>query len=232
MYPQTETAYRTPAARGMTADQTEAFLGRVYRWMAVGLGITGVTAMGIASSPEALALIFGTPLYFGLIIAQLLLVMAFSPLVGRVSSLVAGGLFSVYAALTGATLSVIFLRYQLGSIATAFFVTAGSFAGLSAYGLLTRRSLTSWGSFLFMGLFGVVIASVVNMFIGSGAIAWIVSLASVVVFTGLIAYDTQKLKDLAPVAGPNGAIHGALLLYLDFINLFLALLRLFGSRRD
>lgn len=229
---QTVSAYRTPAASGLTAGETEAFLGRVYRWMAVGLGITGVTAMGVASSPEALALIFGTPLFFGLIIAQFLIVMAFSPLVGKVSPVVAGVMFSVYAALTGATLSVIFLRYEIGSIAATFFITAGSFAGLSAYGLLTRRSLTSWGSFLFMGLFGIILASVVNIFLGSAMIQWIVSLVSVVVFTGLIAYDTQRLKDLAPVAGPNGAVHGALLLYLDFINLFLALLRLFGSRRD
>lgn len=229
---QTATAYRTPARTGLTADETETFLGQVYRWMAVGLGITGATAMGVASSPEALALIFGTPLYLGLIIAQFILVMAISPLVGKLSKPVAGGLFMLYSALTGATLSVIFLRYQIGSIATTFFVTAGSFAGLSAFGLLTRKSLTSWGSFLFMGLFGIVLASVVNIFIGSAAIQWVMSVASVVVFTGLIAYDTQRLKDLAPVAGRNGAIHGALMLYLDFINLFLALLRLFGSRRD
>ena len=232
MYQQTVSAYRSPVAVGLTAGETEAFLGRVYRWMAVGLGITGVTAMGVASSPEALALIFGTPLYLGLIIAQFVLVMAFSPLVGKVSPLAAGAMFALYSALTGATLSVIFLRYEAGSIAATFFVTAGSFAGLSAYGLLTRRSLTSLGSFLFMGLFGVVLASVVNVFLGSAAIEWIVSLASVVVFTGLIAYDTQRLKDLAPVAGRNGAVHGALMLYLDFLNLFLSLLRLFGARRD
>lgn len=229
---QTTTAYRTPARVGLSPDETNAFLGRVYRWMAVGLGITGVTAFGVASSPELLTLIFGTPLYLGLIIAQLVLVMALSPLVSKVSAPVAGGLFALYSALTGATLSVIFLRYELGSIASTFFVTGGAFAGLSAYGLLTRRSLSSWGSFLFMGLLGIVLASVVNMFVGSSAMQWLVSVASVVIFTGLIAYDTQKLKDLAPVAGPNGAIHGALVLYLDFINLFLSLLRLFGSRRD
>jgi|JI6StandDraft_1071083.scaffolds.fasta_scaffold228104_2 FtsH-binding integral membrane protein len=229
---QTVSAYRSPAASGLTAGETEAFLGRVYRWMAVGLGITGVTAMLVASSPAMIALIFGTPLYFGLFIAQLLMVMAFSPLVNRVSAVTAGVMFAAYAALTGMTLSVIFLRYQAGSIATTFFITAGSFAGLSAFGLLTRRSLASWGSFLFMGLFGIVLASVVNIFLGSGMLQWVLSLASVLVFTGLIAYDTQRLKDLAPVAGPNGAINGALLLYLDFINLFLSLLRLFGSRRD
>lgn len=226
------TAYRTPAAIGWSNTQTETFLARVYRWMAIGLGITGVTAMGVASSEALRQLIFGTPLFFALIIGQLVLAMAFTPLVGRVSTPVAGGLFALYAALTGATLSSIFWRYTEGSIAATFFVTAGSFAAMSAWGLLTRRSLASWGSFLFMGLFGIVIASVVNLFLGSTMIMWVVSLASVVVFTGLIAYDTQRLKDLAPSAGPNGAIHGALMLYLDFINLFLALLRLFGSRRD
>lgn len=226
------TAYRSPAAIGWSNAETETFLGRVYRWMAVGLGITGATAMAVASSQEAIQLIFGTPLFMGLIIGQFVLALAFTPLVGRVSTPVAGGLFALYAAMTGATLSSVFLRYTGGSIAATFFVTAGSFAALSAWGLLTRQSLASWGSFLFMGLFGVVIASVVNLFIGSTMIMWVVSLASVVVFTGLIAYDTQRLKDLAPHAGRNGAIHGALLLYLDFINLFLALLRLFGSRRD
>jgi FtsH-binding integral membrane protein len=204
--------------------------------MAVGLGITGATAMGLATwasaSPENLQLIYGSPLMLGLCIAQFVLVMAFTPLIGKVSTPVAGGLFALYAALTGATLSSIFLRYTGGSIAATFFVTAGSFAGMSAWALLTRKSLSSWGSFLFMGLLGIVIASVVNIFLASGMLLWVLSVASVVVFTGLIAYDTQRLKDLAPVAGRNGAIHGALLLYLDFVNLFLALLRLFGSRRD
>jgi FtsH-binding integral membrane protein len=127
---QTVSAYRSPAASGLTAGETEAFLGRVYRWMAVGLGITGATAMLVASSPTLIALIFGTPLYFGLFIAQLVMVMAFSPLVSRVSAVTAGAMFTAYAALTGMTLSVIFLRYQAGSIATTFFITAGSFAGL------------------------------------------------------------------------------------------------------
>lgn len=225
-------AYRSPSAVGWTNTETETFLARVYRWMALGLGITGVTAMAVASSPEAVALVFGTPLYLGLIIAQFVLALIFTPLVGRVSTPVAGGIFALYAALTGATLSSVFLRYTGGSVAATFFVTAGTFASLSAWALLTRRSLASWGSFLFMGLWGIVLASIVNLFLGSSMIAWVASVAGVVVFTGLIAYDTQRLKDLAPHAGPNGAIHGALLLYLDFINLFLSLLRLFGSRRD
>lgn len=227
--PQTQSPYRVPLA-GSGVD-TEAFLARVYRWMALGLGATGITAMAVGASPDLQRLIFGTPVFWVLIVAQLVLVMAFRPLVQKLSPLVAGGVFVLYAALTGCTLGSIFLIYTATSIAGTFFATAGAFAALSAYGLLTRRSLASWGSFLFMGLIGVVIASVVNIFLHSAPMSWLISCAGVVVFTGLVAYDTQRIKELAAFTGEKGALQGALMLYLDFINLFMFMLRLFGGRR-
>jgi FtsH-binding integral membrane protein len=143
-------------------------------------------------------------------------------------------LFIGYSALNGLTLSVIFLVYTADSIASTFFVTAAMFAAMSAYGAMTRKDLTSWGSFLFMGLIGIVIASIVNIFMKSDGVSWVVSAIGVIVFTGLTAYDTWKIKALA-AAGQEGrkpAILGALTLYLDFINLFLMLLRFMGGRRD
>ena len=149
----------------------------------------------------------------------------------------AAGLFYVYAILNGLTLSVVFLIYTKGSIATTFFVTAGTFAGMSAYGYITKRDLTSVGNFMMMGLFGLIIASVVNMFMRSEMIYWVTTYAGILIFVGLTAYDTQKIKELNVIgnAGTDEdhkeAIHGALILYLDFINLFLYLLRLLGRRR-
>ncbi len=221
-----------------SVETTNSFLGRVYRTMALGLGVTGVVAMLVASSPAALEyLVMNRGVMFMLIIAQLVMVFAFTGLLSRVSAAVAGAMFFAYAALTGVTFSTIFLIYTHGSIAGTFFVTAGAFAGLSAYGALTKRDLSGMGSFLFMGLIGLVLASVVNIFLGSPAIYWLTTFMGVIVFTGLAAYDTAKLKQLAAtsdVSGDRGrklALQGALMLYLDFINLFLMLLRLFGNRR-
>ncbi len=150
------------------------------------------------------------------------------------SSATAGGLFLLYSALNGATLSVVLLVYTGASVALAFVSTAGTFAAMSVYATVTRKDLSSWGSFLFMGLIGIVIASVVNIFLASSMVTFVVSCASVVVFTGLTAYDTQKLRAFARAGGGTGgvAVNGALALYLDFVNLFLALLRLFGGRRS
>ena len=212
--------------------ETEGFLSRVYTWMAGGLAVTGLTALAVSSSAEAVRLLFTTPLMWGLLIAQFVMVVAFAPLAARVSPAVAGAMFLAYSALTGATLSSIFLVYTATSIAATFFVTAGAFAAMSAYGALTKRSLASWGAFLFMGLVGIILASIVNIFLASAAVQWIASMAGVVVFTGLAAYDTQRIKEVGDEAGPNAAVQGALTLYLDFINLFLMLLRLFGGRRD
>lgn len=226
---------RTAARVLATADVERRFLAAVYRWMALGLAVTAGVAWLVAGSQAALELVFGTRfLLGGLMLAELGLVVALSAAVHRLSAGLAGALFLVYSALNGVTLSAIFLVYTQGSIASAFLVAAGAFGAMSVYGTVTRRDLSSWSSFLFMGLLGVVIAGVVNLFLQSDAVAFVVSCASVVVFTGLTAYDTQKLRAWARSGGGAVAaapVSGALSLYLDFVNLFLALLRLFGRRR-
>ncbi|HTP26358.1 MAG TPA: Bax inhibitor-1/YccA family protein [Anaeromyxobacteraceae bacterium] len=206
----------------------------VYRWMTLGLAITALVGYSVATSEAALRLVVGNRLvFFGLIIAELGLVIALSAAANRLSLGAAGGLFLLYSALNGATLAVVFLVYTGSSIATAFITTAGTFGAMSVYGTVTRRDLSSWRSFLFMGLVGVVIASFVNVFLHSGLMSFVVSCAAVVVFTGLTAYDTQKLRAFARSGGGSVSmpVNGALALYLDFVNLFLALLRLLGRRR-
>jgi FtsH-binding integral membrane protein len=193
--------------------------------------------LAVASSPAALNFVFGNSFVFiGLMIAELLLVMAFAPVAARVSAGTASAMFFGYAALSGVTFSAIFLRYTMGSIGGTFLVTGGMFASISAYGAVTRRDLTSLGSFCVMGLVGLIIASIVNVFLASSMLYWLTTFMGVIVFTGLTAYDTAKLKDLGTrVDGQDAvskaALQGALILYLDFINLFLMLLRLFGGRR-
>jgi uncharacterized protein len=212
-----------------------AFMAGVYRWMTVGLAATALVAFAVASSPAALSFVFGSRLvFFGLIIAELGLVITLSAAVNRLSAPVAGALFLAYSALNGVTLSAVLLMYTGTSVAGAFAATAGTFGAMSVYATVTRRDLSSWGSFLFMGLIGVVIASLVNLFLRSSMMSFVISCAGVVVFTGLAAYDTQKLRALAASGGGTGAlaVNGALRLYLDFVNLFLSLLRLLGGRRD
>jgi FtsH-binding integral membrane protein len=212
-----------------------AFIAKVYRWMALGLALTAGVAWAVASSQAALELIvLNRWIFYGLMIAEFGLVIALSAAVNRLSAPAAGALFLLYSALNGATLSVVLIIYTSSSVASAFLVTAGTFAAMSAYGTLTKRDLTSWSSFLMMGLLGVVIASVVNIFLRSAMMEFVLSCAAVLVFTGLTAYDTQKLRAYARAGGAAVAaapISGALSLYLDFINLFLAILRLFGDRR-
>jgi uncharacterized protein len=225
-----------PATLGRaTADVERRFLAAVYRWMALGLTVTASVAWLVAGSEAAIQIVFGTRfLLMGLMIAELGLVVALSAAVHRLSAGTAGALFVLYSALNGVTLSAIFLVYTHASIASAFLVAASAFGAMSVYGTVTRRDLSSWSSFLFMGLIGVVIAGVVNLFLRSDAVAFVISCASVVVFTGLTAYDTQKLRAWARAGGGEVAaapVSGALSLYLDFVNLFLALLRLFGRRR-
>lgn len=205
--------------------------------MSLGLATTGLVALAVVSSPAAMAMIFGNPmLFFGLVIAELVLVFAFAPIATRVSAAVATAMFFGYAALSGVTFSVIFLRYTAGSIGGTFVITGGMFAGLSAYGAISKRDLTSIGSFCIMGLWGLVLGSIVNVFLGSPMLYWLTTFMGVIVFTGLTAYDTGKLKQLGAHAGAGEArtklaLQGALILYLDFINLFLMLLRVFGGRR-
>lgn len=214
------------------------FIRRVYNWMGLGLATTALVALYTASSPGLLGMILGNSLvFFGLIIGQLGLVIVLSAAIQRLQASTATLLFFLYSALTGLTLSVIFLAYTRASIASTFFVTAGTFGVMSFYGYTTQRDLTSWGSFLFMGLIGIILASVVNIFLHNETVYWVVTYAGILIFVGLTAYDTQTLKQMA-VRGfadeeteRKSAVMGALRLYLDFINLFLMLLRIMGNRR-
>lgn len=208
--------------------------------MTIGLAVTSVVAYGVANSPAISSLIFSNSMVLILlIVAQFGLVIAISAAIHKMSAGTATGLFILYSALTGATLSSIFVVYPIASIATAFFVTTGTFLAMSLYGAITKRDLTSFGSFLFMGLIGIIIAMLVNIFLKSTMMNFIISCLGVLIFTGLTAYDTQKLRAFgaaAPlddtVAIRRGAILGALTLYLDFVNLFLMFLRFFGFSRD
>jgi FtsH-binding integral membrane protein len=218
-----------------SSDVERRFMASVYRWMTLGLGLTALVAFLVAGSEDALRFVIGNRfVFFGLMIAELGLVFAISAAVHRLSAAAAGGLFLLYSAMNGATLSVVLLVYTGSSVALAFVTTAGTFGAMSVFATVTRRDLSSWSSFLFMGLIGIVIASLVNMFLHSSAMSFVISCAAVVVFTGLAAYDTQKLRALARAGGGSAAmpVNGALALYLDFVNLFLALLRLLGNRRD
>ena len=211
-----------------------SLIRQVYAWMGAGLTITALLALVTVSSPTLLNAITGNRLiFYGLVFGELGLVITLAGAINRLSATAATLLFIAYSALNGVTLSVIALVYTANSIASTFVITAGMFGAMSAYGYMTRRDLTSWGSFLFMGLIGVVIASVVNIFVGSSTVSWFISGIGIIVFTGLTAYDTWKIKAMAAggVGGRKPAILGALTLYLDFINLFLMLLRFTGSRR-
>jgi FtsH-binding integral membrane protein len=207
---------------------------QVYAWMGAGLTLTALLAVMTVSSPSMLQLVIGNRLvFFGLIIGELALVVVLSAAINRLSAAMAILLFITYASLNGVTLSVIFLAYTAESIASTFLITGGMFGAMSAYGYLTRRDLTSWGSFLFMGLIGIAIASLVNIFFVGSILYWVTTYCGIIVFTGLTAYDTQKIKafTLRGEGGTKPAVLGALTLYLDFINLFLMLLRIFGRRR-
>jgi FtsH-binding integral membrane protein len=218
-------------------DRVSAFLSAVYGWMCAGLAITATTAWLIAGSPTLVSAIAANRLLFwGLMIAQLGIVFVLSARVQRLGASTASLLFILYSALTGVTISFMLLVFTGESVATTFLVTAGMFGGLATYGTMTRRSLAGLGQFLFMGLLGVVLASIVGMFWHSDGLQFVVSFIGVIVFTGLAAYDAQRLKTMA-LTTPEGqigsyAIVGALALYLDFINLFLFLLRFTGSRRE
>ena len=233
----TQRFFNEATFRGFDAvERVPAFMRAVYGWMAAGLALTAITAWLVASSQTVVDVIATNPwLFWGLAIAQLGLVVVLSACVDRLASSTAAALFVAYSGLTGVTLSFVLLAYAGESVATTFVVTAGMFGGMAAYGATTRRSLTGARQFLFMGLIGVVLASLVGLFWHSDALQFGISLAGVVVFAGLAAYDAQRLTTMAE-AVPAGqasacAISGALALYLDFVNLFLSLLRLVGRRR-
>lgn len=219
-------------------EETRRFLIRVYGWMALGLLLSATVAFVTLSTPTLLLAIVNNPVvFFGLIIAELAAVWSFGSIASRFSSSVAAAVFMLYAVMNGLTFSVVLLVYTGGSVASTFVVCAGMFAALSVYGLTTQRDLTGLGSLMFMGLVGIILASAVNLFMQSDMVSWMTGFIGVVVFTGLTAYDTQKVVRLN-VLGNEGsdddrkeALTGALILYLDFVNLFLSLLRLFGRRR-
>ncbi len=227
--------------RTQTQIRVNEFIRSVYNWMAIGLSLTGFVAFYVSNSEFLSRLIFGNQLvFFGLIISELVLVFSLAARVNKMQASTATGMFILYAALNGITLSAIFLIYTRSSITSTFFISAATFIACSIYGMTTKRDLTSLGSFMVMGLFGIIIASVVNLFIRSSGMSLIISYIGVFVFIGLTAYDTQKLKTMA-LSQPSdleagvvrkGAILGAFILYLDFINLFLMLLRILGTGRN
>ncbi len=217
-------------------ERVTSFLKRVYGWMFVGLSVTAGVALFVASQPALVQAVARTGfLFFALVIAQIGLVVWISARVNSLAPRTAAGLFLLYSALNGVTFAVILLAYTGESIASAFITTAGMFGALALYGSMTKRSLVGLGQFAFMGLIGIVIASLVGLFWQNDTLQFMISAIGVIVFTGLTAYDAQRLKAMAlQVEGPQAgsyAIGGALALYLDFINLFLMILRLFGNRR-
>jgi len=217
-------------------ERITSFLRAVYGWMFVGLLVTAGVAVLVASEPVLVrAIVTNRLLFLGLVIAQLGLVYWISARAATLKPSTSAALFLVYSATNGITFSVVLLAFTGASIASAFVTTAGTFGALALYGTLTKRSLVGLGQFAFMGLIGIVIASVVGLFWQNDALQFLISTCGVIVFTGLTAYDAQKLKAMALAAeGPqvgSYAISGALSLYLDFVNLFLMILRLFGGRR-
>jgi FtsH-binding integral membrane protein len=218
-------------------ERVSAFLSRVYGWMFVGLLITSGTALAVASSESLItALLANRLVFFALIIGQFALVFYLSARVHKLQPVTAAGLFMLYSALTGVTCSLILLIYTGASIVSTFIVTAGMFGATAVFGTVTKRSLAGVGQFMFMGLIGLILASIVGLFWHNDALQFVISIVGVLVFTGLTAWDAQRLKQLA-VALPDGrigsyAVVGALSLYLDFINLFFFLLRFTGNRRN
>ncbi len=228
----------TTVKREITNETFSVLLKNVYAWMALALGVTGVAAMYVSNNQTILSFMFEHfGLVMGLLIAELLLAVVFTALFNRLSFNVASILFGLYALLTGVSISPIFLLYTQESIALTFFVTAGTFGAMSLFGYFTKKDLSPWGRYLMMGLFGIIIASVVNLFMQSSRLEWITTYVGVVVFVLLTAYDTQKIKNLLVERDELNegslklALLGSFMLYLDFINLFLKLLRLFGKRK-
>jgi uncharacterized protein len=238
---QASRGYGVGASRaGVAIDEgLRAYMLQVYNYMAIGLAVTGVMAYGTAtlamSNPAVAQALYGSPLKWVVMLAPLGMVFYLSARLTKMSLGGAQMAFWIFAALMGLSLSSIFLVYTGASIAQVFFITAAAFGALSLYGYTTKKDLSGWGSFLFMGLIGIIIASVVNIFLASSALQFAVSVIGVLVFAGLTAYDTQQIKEMYSVnddgtLSGRKAIMGALRLYLDFINMFLMLLQLFGNR--
>lgn len=228
--------HATSFSQALSADAIRTYVQRVYAWMVGGLLLTGATAFVVSGSEVMLSAIFGTPLKWVVLFGPLAMVWFLAARVDQIKPSTAAGLFIAYSIMNGLSFAAIFLVYELGSIFQVFLITAGMYGAAAAYGFFTKRDLSGMGSFLFMGLIGLILASVVNIFLGSSALEFAVSVIGVLIFTGLTAYDMSRIKEQAIVmyAGEGlahkRAIVGALSLYLNFINLFLYLLRLFGNR--
>lgn len=215
-----------------------ALMRKVYTWMTLALAITGMTAYYVATNETLMtSILTNKVLFYGLIIAEFGVVLGVSAAIGRLSALTATLLFILYSVINGATLSIIFLAYTASSIATVFFITAGTFAAMALIGYTTKTDLSSMGKIMFMALIGLIIATVVNIFLKSEGLTMILSYVGVIVFVGLTAWDTQKIKNMLMMAPDEGetaqkmALLGALTLYLDFVNLFIYMLQIFGKRR-
>ncbi len=219
---------------------TISFINQVYGWMCGGLLLTALAAWAVLTIDSVQQAVKTNPgSVLGLVILEFGLVIAISWGINRINAVVAGVLFVIYSIVSGITLSLILFAYTPASIASTFLVTACMFGGMCIYGFVTKRDLTSWGSILLMALFGLIVASIVNIFMGSNALQWVITIIGIIVFTGLTAFDAQKIKNLSVSMDSSSdrdtvgkiAILGALHLYLDFINLFIMLLRIFGNRR-
>ena len=242
MYPDYNNPQQTPPPYygGQSAVKTQAnsVMKRVYVRMTIGLLVSAFCALGVASSPSLLNIIFGNQIVFwGLIIAMFAMAILIPVRMMKMSSGTVLALFLVYSALMGTFLSSIFLAYKMTAIVATFFITAGTFGAMTVYGYFTKADLTKMGSYLMMALFGLIIAMLVNMFLHSSTMSYVISIIGVLVFTGLTAWDTQQVKQLSaanldPALADKLATMGAMNLYLDFINLFLFILRIFGGNRD
>lgn len=227
---------RTSARHVHVDSGLRSYMINVYNYMAMGLGLTGLVAFFVASQPALINAIFGTPFAYVVIFAPLGMAIYIQSTLGKYSLQTVQLLFWVYASLMGISLSSIFIIYNIDSIAKMFLITSSVFGTMSLYGYTTQKDLSSWGAFLFMGVVGILIAMVVNMFLQSGPLDYALSVIIVLLFTGLVAYDTQMIKSLynSQNSTENSgkiAVIGAMHLYIDFVNIFLALLRLFGNRR-
>ena len=223
----------------VSSSTFSTLMRKVYTWMALALAITGFTAYYVASSPAIMQAIFSNRiLFWGLLIGELALVWIVSASINRLSLTTATAMFILYSVLNGVTLSFIFLAYTMTSITTVFFITAGTFAAMSLYGYFTKTDLSKMGQIMIMALIGLIIATIVTLFVKSSGLTMIRSYVGVLIFVGLTAWDTQKIKEMLQMATDTGeaaqkiALMGALSIYLDFINLFLYLLRIFGSSRN